>query len=719
MIDMREFPTLRTVLFLIGMGFAVLPGRALYGGTAASAETSTYVFLADQSTVVQTGGFAGVHWTYSVEGQFQLTVDRDAGTASFAHVDANAADDTPLRRTVDLNDVFNLTSLVGTVLDEATIQFTGQASDASEVRIAATFSDDTVVLKGATTPPPNSADFFVFALDAVAQRKYAGGTGEPNDPYLIYTAEQMNAIGSEPNDWDKHFRLVMDIDLAGPADSWFCLIGSEAHPFRGTFDGNGHTISGFTYVVEVNEPNRPWIGESQIGLFRYVEAPGEIRGLGLIDPNVRSAQTCTGLVQSVGALVGELHSGSIADCHVVRGLVSAYSAVGGLVGRNVIGTISDCHATCRIAYRAGRALDSPWPMRPPSMAAGFGGLVGHNGGGIYNSYATGSVQGAYMAGGLVGTNDGRAPLGIIRNCLATGDVSGKEQIGGLVGQNRDSIIQNSYAAGRVSGDEYAGGLVGANYDGVVTGSFWDLQTSGQATSAAGEGKTTAEMQTPDTFLEAGWDFVGETANGTEDIWWIDEGNDYPRFWWEGVPVLIVDDFESYTDEPGNRIFDIWIDGWDIPENGAVVGCDWPGDWQCPGIVHGGQQAMPMRYDNSGPASYSEAVRTWATPRDWTIGDADALALYFRGEVGNGREPLCVGIQDNAGRTAVMVHPDTEAVLATEWQKWQIALADVPAAGVDVATVKKMVIGVGDRNYPRSGEAGRIYIDDIRLTKPMP
>jgi hypothetical protein len=52
-------------------------------------------------------------------------------------------------------------------------------------------------------------------------------------------------------------------------------------------------------------------------------------------------------------------------------------------------------------------------------------------------------------------------------------------------------------------------------------SFWDIQTSDQNTSTGGEGKSTAEMQTATTFLDAGWDFVGETANGTEDIWWID------------------------------------------------------------------------------------------------------------------------------------------------------------------------------------------------------
>jgi len=41
-------------------------------------------------------------------------------------------------------------------------------------------------------------------------------------------------------------------------------------------------------------------------------------------------------------------------------------------------------------------------------------------------------------------------------------------------------------------------------------------------------------RTASAFLEAGWDFVGETANGTEDIWWILEGQDHPRLWWEAA-----------------------------------------------------------------------------------------------------------------------------------------------------------------------------------------
>jgi hypothetical protein len=67
-----------------------------------------------------------------------------------------------------------------------------------------------------------------------------------------------------------------------------------------------------------------------------------------------------------------------------------------------------------------------------------------------------------------------------------------------------------------------------------TGCFWDIQTSGQGTSAGGTGKTTADMRKAKTFLDAGWGFVGEIQNGTEDIWAICEEQDYPKLAWQFV-----------------------------------------------------------------------------------------------------------------------------------------------------------------------------------------
>jgi hypothetical protein len=224
--------------------------------------------------------------------------------------------------------------------------------------------------------------------------------------------------------------------------------------------------------------------------------------------------------------------------------------------------------------------------------------------------------------------------------------------------------------------------------------------------------------------------------GKTYYWRIDEVSEAdPSSPWQGdvwtfstsdFPIIaVLDDFESYTDDmkAGQAIFQAWLDGYtdaNYPGNGtgSVVGNEWP-PFAEQEIVHNGRQSMPMDYNNVNTPWYSEAERTWKTPQDWTVEGADTLTVYFRGRPDNGRDPLYVGIEDSAGRIAVVTHPDAEAVLATEWQKWHVTLADLQAVGVDVASVKKMYIGVGDRKNPKPGGTGTIYIDDIRLTKRMP
>ena len=169
-----------------------------------------------------------------------------------------------------------------------------------------------------------------------------------------------------------------------------------------------------------------------------------------------------------------------------------------------------------------------------------GGLIGTSTG--ENSFVTRcfsnatviATGGAHQVGGLAGYNGHGS---IMSDCYATGDVYGYCKVGGLVGDNIDgsegTVIQRCYSVGRISSYFWGGGLVGFNWrNGITIDSYWNIETSRRITSAGGIGKTTAEMQTAKTFLEAGWDFVDETANGTEDIWWIDEGKDYPRLWWE-------------------------------------------------------------------------------------------------------------------------------------------------------------------------------------------
>ena len=131
-------------------------------------------------------------------------------------------------------------------------------------------------------------------------------------------------------------------------------------------------------------------------------------------------------------------------------------------------------------------------------------------------------------GGLVGSNSGS-----ITTSYSTGNVTGNGGVGGLVGISFDSITA-SYSTGSVTGFDDVGGLVGSDWfgTGVVTSSFWDREASARGGSDGGTGLTTVLMQDLDTFLKAGWDFMNENENGTEDIWWILDGQDYPRLWWE-------------------------------------------------------------------------------------------------------------------------------------------------------------------------------------------
>jgi hypothetical protein len=62
-------------------------------------------------------------------------------------------------------------------------------------------------------------------------------------------------------------------------------------------------------------------------------------------------------------------------------------------------------------------------------------------------------------------------------------------------------------------------------------------------------------------------------------------------------------------------------------------------------------------------------------------------------------------------------PDSALFTSTKWTEWKIALSDIGSAGVNPARIKKIYVGVGDRAAPVKGGAGRIYLDDIRLTRP--
>lgn len=186
--------------------------------------------------------------------------------------------------------------------------------------------------------------------------------------------------------------------------------------------------------------------------------------------------------------------------------------------------------------------------------------------------------------------------------------------------------------------------------------------------------------------------------------------------------ILVDDFESYHDniDAGTAIFQTWLNGFENG-TGAIVGYlrSTNGTFTETGIVHWGRQSMPFGYSNVDSPYYSEAERTWTTPHDWTINGVDTLTLYVRGQANNEWDSLYVALQDSAGYIGFVAHPDPAIVTALEWTEWQIPMSEFSNAGVNPVAVKKMYIGVGNRNALTSGGTGLIYIDDIRVITSEP
>jgi hypothetical protein len=293
-----------------------------------------------------------------------------------------------------------------------------------------------------------------------------------------------------------------------------------------------------------------------------------------------SACDVTGWQYEIGGLIGS-NSGRVATSFSV-GTVSGRGQVGGLVGRcRLGGSIEESYSDSRVSgtdsdvgglvgYFSGRILRSHSTGAVVGKAL-VGGLAGRNSGSVVSSYSTGAVEGEQLVGGLTGYNSGSIAtsyssgtvVGVLRvgglaglnggniaDCYSRGDVRGDDYVGGLAGRNAGILVGSniigivrSYSTGSVQGKQSVGGLVGVSGPSGTTASFWDVETSGQAASPIGAGKTTIEMLSAATYLDAGWDFLGEEINGAQSIWWIVEGQDYPRLWWE------LDEFQM-GNEPG-------------------------------------------------------------------------------------------------------------------------------------------------------------------------
>ncbi len=294
--------------------------------------------------------------------------------------------------------------------------------------------------------------------------------------------------------------------------------------------------------------------------------------------------------------------------------------------------------------------------------------------------------------------------------------------GALYGQYGLSEIGFSYVPVRAREPNPADGATGVGPDMVLS---WragrgavthDVHLSSNRESVL-EGTAKADTAT-ETSYDAGALDLGETY-----YWRIDEVNEAQSpmklegdLWSFATPdYLIVDNFEDYNDYPPDEIFNTWTDGYGTTTNGSTVGYaepDWIGGFHYveTNIVHGGDQSMPLFYENN--FKYSEAERTLSPSQDWTKNGVKALLLNFYGGPDNAVEQMYVKLNGSK----VVYDGDPADIKGASWQDWNIDLASF---GVDLTNVTTIAIGFGDEANPAAGGSGVVYFDDVRRYRLVP
>jgi len=357
--------------------------------------------------------------------------------------------------------------------------------------------------------------FLAFLNPFFVLGQYSGGNGSATSPYLISNLDDLKMLSDSTLHWNQHFTLIQDID-ASPTRTWFegkgfSPIGELGIPFKGSFDGNYHSISN----LFINRSNY-----SIVGLFGSMSA-GYVRNLTLVNCSINGYSAVGTLVghmgsydteipeinniilidckvngmEMVGGLVGDLLRGRIEDCSASDTVTAAWSRAGGLVGiiypdndswirRCTVSTvvsgkwcvgglvglnsvpIIDCHVKFNI-------------KRTQSISQKYGGFVGENYSDISRSTSDGIITTAgsqnFEVGGFVGFNSG-----LIWDCYSYANISALQgdRIGGFVGVNNNKILK-CFSYGSVIGDTEVGGFAGKTTEGsLITNSYSTCNTTG-------------------------------------------------------------------------------------------------------------------------------------------------------------------------------------------------------------------------------------------------
>jgi hypothetical protein len=307
------------------------------------------------------------------------------------------------------------------------------------------------------------------------------GSGTPENPYQISEPNHLIAIGSNPDLLDKHFILTNDI----------------------IFDPNTNPAHVFTQALIAPDVDSNLIyfqGPVFEGVFNGNQ--NKLLNLKFISP----INDYLGLFGAIG------WSGDVNNLIIENIIIEGRGKKGGLAGHNN-GTISNSSVICSITGEGG-----------------IGALACWNEGLILNCRSDGFIYSGGLSGnmgGLVGLTKG----GSISNCFSSVNCVGAYNIGGLIGFATGPTLLNCYSVGNLTGFvQNAGGLIGSVDGGGIVSNCYFLNTAGPDNGYG------TPLDEPNMRMQAnffGWDFLGESANGVNEIWRMCvDGVDYPRLSWE-------------------------------------------------------------------------------------------------------------------------------------------------------------------------------------------
>ena len=316
------------------------------------------------------------------------------------------------------------------------------------------------------------------------------GAGTSGTEYQIQTLNHLWWLSQNSGEWNKYFQQTADIDMTA-TQNWdsgdgFTSIGNITIKFTGSYDGQGHTITG----IYINRSASP------IGFF------GQVNNGTITNLNLESASV-TGNWYA-GGLVGD-NNGLIDNCSYTGDVAAPYYC-GGIAARNstddiIINSYANANVT----------------VTGSSPAASGGGFTGGNRGAIINCYSHGNVLRNHpsSSSGNFGAFCGQANAGSsTMYCYSTGDVT--------------------YTGATDPTDK---GFIGIESAGTSDNNFFDSEASNQTTGTGATAKTTEQMKTLSTFTDAGWDFtspVWARADGTNNGYPNLESNTSTKTWIGGT-----------------------------------------------------------------------------------------------------------------------------------------------------------------------------------------